>query len=100
VKPPRTHESHIPSPAAIFRTIEKDRPTLLLDEVNTVFTRNGKDDERLAPAAGPGGQPAEGSTKTWHRSSDPRPAGTAGTFMVAAGGAATLLLAASPPGSH
>jgi hypothetical protein len=34
------------SPAAIFRTIEKDRPVLLLDEVDTVFSRNGKDDDQ------------------------------------------------------
>ena len=33
------------SPAAIFRTIEKARPTLLLDEVDTVFTKLGKDDD-------------------------------------------------------
>ncbi len=33
------------SPAAIFRTIQTARPTLLLDEVDTVFTRKGKDDE-------------------------------------------------------
>jgi uncharacterized protein DUF3631 len=33
------------SPAAIFRTIQRQRPTLLLDEVDTVFTRKGKDDE-------------------------------------------------------
>lgn len=33
------------SPAAIFRTIQIARPTLLLDEVDTVFTRRGKDDE-------------------------------------------------------
>lgn len=41
------HPMHVlnVSPAAIFRTIEKARPTLLLDEVDTVFTRNGKDDE-------------------------------------------------------
>jgi len=33
------------SPAAIFRTIEKAAPTLLLDECDTIFTRKGKDDE-------------------------------------------------------
>lgn len=33
------------SPAAIFRTIQRHPPTLLLDEVDTVFTRKGKDDE-------------------------------------------------------
>ena len=33
------------SPAAIFRTIQVARPTLLLDEVDTIFTRKGKDDE-------------------------------------------------------
>jgi len=33
------------SPAAIFRTIEKARPTLLLDEVDTIFTKLGKDDD-------------------------------------------------------
>lgn len=33
------------SPAAIFRTIQRQRPTLLLDEVDVVFTRKGKDDE-------------------------------------------------------
>lgn len=32
------------SPAAIFRTIEVDRPTLLLDEVDAVFGRAGKND--------------------------------------------------------
>ncbi len=33
------------SPAAIFRTIQSERPALLLDEVDTMFTRKGKDDE-------------------------------------------------------
>lgn len=33
------------STAAIFRTIEKARPTLLLDEVDTIFTQKGKEDD-------------------------------------------------------
>ena len=32
------------SPAAIFRTLAHERRTLLFDEVDTVFTRKGKDD--------------------------------------------------------
>lgn len=32
------------SPAAIFRTIEEARPTLLFDECDAIFTRHGKDD--------------------------------------------------------
>lgn len=32
------------SPAAIFRSIEDEQPTLLFDEVDTIFTRQGKDD--------------------------------------------------------
>jgi hypothetical protein len=32
------------SPAAIFRLIEQSRPTLLFDEVDTIFGRHGKDD--------------------------------------------------------
>ena len=33
------------SPAAIFRTIQRQRPTLLVDEIDVVFTRKGKDDD-------------------------------------------------------
>ena len=33
------------SPAALFRSIRVQRPTLLLDEVDTIFTRKGKNDE-------------------------------------------------------
>ncbi len=32
------------SPAAVFRTIEAEQPTLLLDEVDAVFRRRGSDD--------------------------------------------------------
>jgi Protein of unknown function (DUF3631) len=32
------------SPAAIFRTIENERPSLLFDECDAIFTRHGKDD--------------------------------------------------------
>jgi hypothetical protein len=33
------------SPAAVFRLVEAERPTLLLDEVDTIFTHHGKDDD-------------------------------------------------------
>src|SRR6516225_110476 len=36
------------SEAVLFRKIEKDRPTLLLDEVDGIFTTNGKDERREA----------------------------------------------------
>jgi hypothetical protein len=32
------------SPATVYRSIEDNRPTLLFDEVDTIFTRKGKDD--------------------------------------------------------
>lgn len=32
------------SPAAVFRTIEAERPTLLMDEVDAIFSRRGSDD--------------------------------------------------------
>lgn len=32
------------SPAAVFRSIEADRPTLLMDEVDAIFNRRGSDD--------------------------------------------------------
>jgi hypothetical protein len=33
------------SPAAMFRLIEKEQPTILLDEVDNVFPKRGKDDD-------------------------------------------------------
>jgi Protein of unknown function (DUF3631)/Domain of unknown function (DUF3854) len=33
-----------PSPASVFRTIELARPTLLIDETDSIFTHHGKDD--------------------------------------------------------
>jgi hypothetical protein len=38
----------LPSEAVLFHKIEKDRPTLLLDEVDGIFTSNGKDERREA----------------------------------------------------
>src|SRR5262249_49627373 len=38
----------LPSEAVLFRKIEKDQPTLLLDEVDGIFTGNGKDEKREA----------------------------------------------------
>jgi len=32
------------SPAAVFRSIESERPTLLMDEVDAIFSRRGSDD--------------------------------------------------------
>jgi len=38
----------LPSEAVLFRKIEKDRPTLLLDEIDGIFSDNGKDERREA----------------------------------------------------
>jgi len=38
----------LPSEAVLFRKIEKDGPTLLLDEVDGIFSDNGKDEKREA----------------------------------------------------
>ena len=34
-----------PSPAAIFRKLAQDQVTLLIDEVDTIFTKRGKEDQ-------------------------------------------------------
>jgi hypothetical protein len=41
---PRPMHALNASTAAIFRSIEKDRPTLLIDECDAIFTKHGKDD--------------------------------------------------------
>jgi hypothetical protein len=41
---PRPMHALNASTAAIFRSIEKDRPTLLIDECDAIFTKRGKDD--------------------------------------------------------
>lgn len=41
---PRPMHALNASVAAIFRSIEKERPTLLIDECDAIFTRHGKDD--------------------------------------------------------
>ncbi len=41
---PRPMHALNASVAAIFRSIEKDRPTLLIDECDAIFTKHGKDD--------------------------------------------------------
>ena len=38
----------LPSEPVLFRKVEEDRPTLLLDEVDGIFTSNGKDEKREA----------------------------------------------------
>jgi hypothetical protein len=43
---PKPWSAILPSEAVLFRAIESDRPTLLLDEVDGIFTSNGKDERR------------------------------------------------------
>jgi len=45
---PKAWLAILPSEAVLFRAIESDRPTLLLDEVDGIFTSNGKDERREA----------------------------------------------------
>ena len=45
---PKAWPAILPSEAVLFRAIESERPTLLLDEVDGIFTSDGKDERREA----------------------------------------------------
>jgi Protein of unknown function (DUF3631). len=45
---PSPWQAVLPSEAVLFRKIEKDRPTLLLDEVDCIFSNNPKDEKQEA----------------------------------------------------
>ncbi len=51
------------TPAAIYRKIERDRPTLFLDEIDTIFTKAGEVNDTLTGVLNAGNRPSSKATR-------------------------------------